>query len=72
MSSLNIEKYDQWKDEKNFIPDVMRFLDNVLTDFIEKAPEEFSDATYSALRERSVGFRCYGITFIFSTEDDSN
>ena len=38
----------------------MRFLDNVLSDFIEKAPEEFKDATYSALRERSVGLGVMG------------
>ena len=60
LSSLNLEKYDEWKDDKNFIKDVMRFLDNVLSDFIEKAPEEFKDATYSALRERSVGLGVMG------------
>ena len=65
LSSLNVEKYDEWKDDENFIDDVMRFLDNVLTDFIENAPEEFSDATYSALRERSVGSRCYGFHSYF-------
>ena len=41
--------------------DVMRFLDNVMTDFIENAPEQFSDATYSALRERSVGLGVMGL-----------
>ena len=65
LSSLNLEKYDEWKDDKNFITDVMRFLDNVLTDFIEKAPEEFSDATYSALRERSVGLGVMGLHSLF-------
>ena len=68
LSSLNIEKYDEWKDDKNFIPDVMRFLDNVLTDFIEKAPEQFSDATYSAHERKKCWFRSYGFTFIFSTK----
>ena len=43
----------------------MRFLDNVLTDFIERAPEEFSDATYSALRERSVGLGVMGLHSFF-------
>ena len=61
LSSLNIEKYDDWKDDENFIGDVMRFLDNVMTDFIENAPEQFSDATYSALRERSVGLGVMGL-----------
>ncbi len=65
LSSLNLEKYDEWKDDKNFINDVMRFLDNVLTDFIEKAPEEFSDATYSAMRERSVGLGVMGLHSYF-------
>ena len=43
----------------------MRFLDNVLTDFIENAPEEFSDAKYSALRERSVGLGVMGLHSFF-------
>jgi len=65
LSSLNIEKYDEWKDDKSFVGDVMRFLDNVLTDFIENAPEEFSDATYSALKERSVGLGVMGLHSYF-------
>ena len=65
LSSLNVEKYDEWKDDENFIGDVMRFLDNVLTDFIENAPEQFSDATYSALKERSVGLGVMGLHSFF-------
>ena len=65
LSSLNIEKYDEWKDDKNFIGDVMRFLDNVLNDFIENAPEQFSDATYSAKKERSVGLGVMGLHSFF-------
>jgi ribonucleoside-diphosphate reductase alpha chain len=65
LSSLNLEKYDEWKDDKNFIKDVMKFLDNVLTDFIEKAPVDFNDATYSALRERSVGLGVMGLHSFF-------
>ncbi len=65
LSSLNVEKYDEWKDDENFIGDVMRFLDNVLTDFIETAPEQFSDATYSALKERSVGLGVMGLHSYF-------
>ena len=65
LSSLNIEKYDEWKDDESFIGDVMRFLDNVMTDFIENAPEQFSDATYSALRERSVGLGVMGLHSYF-------
>jgi len=65
LSSLNIEKYDEWKDDENFISDVMRFLDNVLDDFIENAPEQFSNATYSAMRERSVGLGVMGLHSFF-------
>ena len=61
LSSLNLETYDEWKDEPNFIDDVMRFLDNVLTDFINRAPESFKDAKYAAMRERSVGLGVMGL-----------
>ena len=60
LSSLNLETYQEWKDHPHFIEDVMRFLDNVLTDFIERAPESFKDAKYSAMRERSVGLGVMG------------
>jgi ribonucleoside-diphosphate reductase alpha chain len=61
LSSLNLETYDEWKDEPNFIEDVMRFLDNVLTDFINRAPESFKNAKYAATRERSVGLGVMGL-----------
>jgi ribonucleoside-diphosphate reductase alpha chain len=60
LSSLNLEKYDEWKDDKVMINDVMRFLDNVLSDFIDRAPEQFDDAKYSAEKERSVGLGVMG------------
>lgn len=60
LSSLNAEKWDEWKDKENFVEDVMRFLDNVLQDFIDRAPDEMSDAKYSAARERSVGLGLMG------------
>ena len=65
LSSLNLEKYDEWKDDKNMISDVMRFLDNVLSDFIQRAPEQFSDAKYSAEKERSVGLGVMGLHSYF-------
>ena len=61
LSSLNLETYDEWKDQPEFIQDVMRFLDNVLTDFINRAPDSFKDAKYSAMRERSVGLGVMGL-----------
>ena len=60
LSSLNLETFEEWKNDSNFIEDVMRFLDNVLTDFISRAPDSFKDAKYSAGRERSVGLGVMG------------
>jgi ribonucleoside-diphosphate reductase alpha chain len=60
LSSLNLEKYHEWEDNPQIIEDVMRFLDNALQDFIDQAPEEFKNATYAAMRERSVGLGVMG------------
>ncbi|MEC8099934.1 MAG: ribonucleoside-diphosphate reductase subunit alpha [Pseudomonadota bacterium] len=60
LSSLNLEKYDQWHDNSFFVMDVMRFLDNVMEDFILRAPETMKNAKYSAFRERSVGLGVMG------------
>jgi ribonucleoside-diphosphate reductase alpha chain len=65
LSSLNLDTYDEWKDNEQFVEDVMRFLDNVMTDFINKAPEEFANAKYSAMRERSVGLGVMGLHSYF-------
>ena len=69
LSSLNIDTYDQWKDEPKFIEDVMRFLDNVMTDFINKAPDSFANAKYSAMRERSVGLGVMGLHSYFQQKN---
>lgn len=61
LSSLNLEKWDEWSVEKGFIEDVMRMLDNVLQDFIDRAPDEMARAKYSASRERSVGLGVMGL-----------
>ncbi len=60
LSSLNLEYYDEWKDNDQILEDVMRFLDNVLEDFINKAPDSMAKAKYSAMRERSVGLGVMG------------
>lgn len=60
LSSLNLETFLEWQDDPNFIGDVMRFLDNVLQDFIDTAPDDFRRAKYSAMRERSVGLGTMG------------
>lgn len=60
LSSANLEKFEEWQDHPTFIEDIMRFLDNVLTDFINKAPDSMKRAKYSAMRERSVGLGVMG------------
>ena len=60
LSSLNLEKYDEWKNDLHFIPDVVRFLDNVLEYFINNASDFLSRAKYSAMRERSIGLGTMG------------
>ncbi len=60
LSSLNLETWFEWKDHPLFVEDVMRFLDNVLQDFIDRAPDEMARAKYAAARERSVGLGVMG------------
>ncbi|MEK9894896.1 MAG: ribonucleoside-diphosphate reductase subunit alpha [Burkholderiaceae bacterium] len=60
LSSVNLEEYDSWKDNTQFIPDLIEMLDNVLTYFIENAPPELAKAVYSASQERSIGLGAMG------------
>ncbi len=60
LSSVNAEMFLEWREEPRFVEDVMRFLDNVLEDFITRAPPEMAAAVYSAKRERSVGLGLMG------------
>jgi len=60
LSSLNLEYYDEWVKDKFFIEDVMRFLDNVLQDYIDNAPDTMQSAKYAAMRERSIGLGVMG------------
>ncbi len=60
LSSLNLETWFEWHKDERFIEDVMRFLDNVLQDFIDKAPDSMERARYAAMRERSVGLGVMG------------
>ncbi|RYE06634.1 MAG: ribonucleoside-diphosphate reductase subunit alpha [Rickettsiaceae bacterium] len=60
LSSLNLEHYDSWCTDKEFIPAIMRFMDNVLQDFIDRAPDTMARAKYSATRERSIGLGVMG------------
>jgi ribonucleoside-diphosphate reductase alpha chain len=60
LSSLNLEHWFDWEKHPLFVEDVMRFLDNVLQDFIDRAPPGMERAKYSAMRERSVGLGVMG------------
>ena len=60
LSSVNLEYYDEWSKHPAFIPDLIRMLDNVLTDFIERAPQQLDRAKFSAMRERSLGLGAMG------------
>lgn len=60
LSSVNLEYYDEWKNDPLFLSDVLEMLDNVLTYFIENAPDTIARAKYSAMRERSVGVGALG------------
>jgi len=60
LSSLNLETYDEWKNEPLFLKDVAEMLDNVLNYFIDNAPDTISRAKYSATRERSIGIGALG------------
>jgi ribonucleoside-diphosphate reductase alpha chain len=60
LSSVNAETFLEWREDPRFVEDVMRFLDNVLQDFIDRAPPEMAPASYAAARERSVGLGLMG------------
>ena len=60
LSSVNLEEYDEWKHDDNFIPDLIRMLDNVISHFIDNAPMHLAKAVYSASRERSLGLGAMG------------
>ena len=71
LSSLNLETWDEWKDNKNLIPDVLEMLDNVLQDFIDNAERFspfFAKAIYAASRERSVGLGVMGLHSLFQSK----
>jgi ribonucleoside-diphosphate reductase alpha chain len=60
LSSVNLEYYDDWKDDKLFLRDMAEMLDNVLQYFIDNAPSGVERAKYSAQRERSIGIGALG------------
>lgn len=65
LSSLNLETHEEWKDNSQFIEDIMYFLDAVVQDLIDNAPPEMAAAVYGAYRERAVGLGVMGFhTFL--------
>ncbi len=69
LSSVNAETFMEWRDHPTFIEDVMRFLDNVLQDFITRAPPEMANAVYAATRERSVGLGLMGFHTLLQAQN---
>ncbi|MEM5515493.1 ribonucleoside-diphosphate reductase subunit alpha [Henriciella sp. AS95] len=67
LSSVNAEKFLEWSKNDDFLEDIFRFLDNVLEDFISRAPDEMARAVYSAQRERSVGLGLMGFHSFLQT-----
>lgn len=68
LNSVNLEAWHEWRDHPLFVEDVMRFLDNVLQDFIDRAPEGMERARYAAMRERSVGLGVMGFHSFLQAE----
>ena len=69
LSSLNLEYWDLWKDDPLIIEDMIRFLDNILQNFIENAPNEMIKAKYSAYRERSIGLGIMGFNTLLQSKN---
>lgn len=59
LSSLNLSKYDEWKDT-HIVRDLVRMLDNTLQVFIDHAPLELERAVRGAIAERSLGLGAMG------------
>ena len=68
LSSLNLEKYEEWKDS-NIVEDLITFLDNVITYFVEYAPNTLERAKYSAMRERSLGLGTMGFHALLQSKN---
>jgi ribonucleoside-diphosphate reductase alpha chain len=60
LSSVNLEYFDDWKNDELFLKDIAEMLDNVLQYFIDNAPDGVARAKYSAERERSIGVGALG------------
>src|SRR5690606_23941498 len=60
LSSLNLEKYDEWKDT-SLVKDLVVFLDNVIQFFIDFGNDgALKKAKFSAKRERAIGIGAMG------------
>ena len=68
LSSLNLEKYDEWKDS-SIVEDLIEYLDNVLQHFVDHAPNHLKKAKFSAFRERSLGLGAMGFHSYLQSKD---
>lgn len=69
LSSVNLEYFDEWKDNKLFIEDLVRMLDNVLEHFITSAPSYMWRAVNSARCERAIGLGAMGLHSYFQKRE---
>ena len=69
LSSVNLEEYDEWCNDDQFIPDLIRMLDNVLQYFVDNAPPELYRAVFSAKNERSLGLGAMGFHAYLQRQD---
>lgn len=60
LSSLNVEKFEEWKDT-SLVADLVVFLDNVLSYFITHCPPILEKAKYAAMMERAIGIGTFGL-----------
>ena len=51
LSSVNLEYFDEWKEDDNFIADLITMLDNTLEHFIDNAVDEYPHKPVDTLEE---------------------
>jgi ribonucleoside-diphosphate reductase alpha chain len=68
LGSVNLTYFEKWRDNPIFIEDCVRYLDNILDDFIASAPNEIESAKYGAMRERSIGLGAMGLHDFFQSK----
>ncbi len=68
LSSLNLEYYDEWKDNDLFIKDVMEMLDNALNNFYRKGTSNYISCGEFGKKGKKYRNWCFGFSFFSSTK----